>query len=604
MDLRRIVPLLILLALAGLLGFLAATDVPAPHHDAAPGTAVEVAATTAEANRRETIAEIDATARGTALSNRFTLTSRVSLGEQPVTFRLAGQMEILVIDRRRPELLVQARLPGTRVTLEGSDDASFGNAIAKALEQPFALRLDLQGRILGYRFAPGVIADHRNWVRTVMAAFRFAGAGEASYETSEGDNTGMARVSYQRTGERLLRTRLCYPALPQAHPGGRSVAVLTAIWPRHAEVDEQLRLDLPEAATAVASHLQGQLELLAISRTSDLPAADWISPWASASGEGEQSELAASAIAQQWHKRLQGVQVSDLLARLTAILAQSPLSEADLQEQLELLAKLIELRPEVLTELALLARDSARDPRLLEIVFCAAGRAGTVPAQSLLLGCAEDAALPAALRQNAVEALFPVAAPSAVTVARIGALLDTAAITPVQGAALLLLGAYADRSAEAPALMLATEARMQEQGLTPLFLEALGNAGTQDSFTAARRYCDDADDHVRAAAMTALRKQGSAAAVAILTGRLAGDSSPRVRRYAASALAENPARMDLDVLARLAGHDADEQVRGTALVALHRRGSGSAAVQSLLQRSASEDPSEDVRRMAQQLLQR
>lgn len=577
----------------------------ANHTESTPGEQPPVDRAACDRHAMEPGAELR---RGTRLSYRFEMTSSLALGEQVVRQRVAGDMRVQVIDRREGEILAEVCFPGVEARAEvGAESVEV--EMAHALAVPTALLLSERGETLGYRFAPELLSDHRNWVRTLVSAFRFVAPppGARAWDTVEAESLGRVAVAYMREGTttrgmRVERRKTGYPDLKRAEPRGRAVAELREglLWPVAAQIDEEATVGL--GAGMHAEHgLVGHLELVSIDEVA-AGAADWSGPWAPASGAHERSELGDAEEEKRWRLRASHAHLADVLAFLSERTKERPLS-LEARDQLELLAAMIEHRPEIVAELARMLLDPQDAHDAAEFGLQALAAAGTAEAQELLVACVEHGGLKHGTRMAALDAMFTLQTPDAGLAARLGHMVtDAVAITEVEGTAMLLVGSLVGRDAAGVDVLLAAEGRVRSEGLTPLWLQALGNAGTDEVLTAAMPYAHDADPHTRAAAMTALRQVRASDAVRVLADRARHDDSAVVRCSAVRALAETPGAVDFGTLSDLASQDPDESVRHAALLGLRHRAAGDPRLRPFLERRASEDPADGVRALLRELL--
>ncbi len=560
--------------------------------------------------------------RGTQLTFIVHVESTAGVGDPgdhgAVTTRIAGQMIVLVVGRRDGEAMVEVRFPDLAVELvgEGGDEArAWREGLAVALADPTTVLMASSGQTLGYRFPAGMVSDHRNWVRTLVSEFRFvvSADGATRWVTSEEDATGSAQVRYHAesgsAGEvTVVRDKVGYDD-PHVAPCGSARAVFRGDvpWLCEARVDEGLVARVPEIGIEIRHHFVGTLRCSDLSLTAVSAGADWDGAWAPVGGRDERSELAAAAIALQWRTRLRSVSVEDLLARLATLTGQSSADGKERGELEQLLARLVEFRPETVRSIEARLRDWQTAPEVAAMLLTVLGMAGTEPAQDLLAAVAEDDCAPADLRRCALESMFQLAEPrDALVTAVARSVRRIGAVTDVDGTAMLLLGALVERCPGARSSMLGdllgAEERARASGVLPLWLEALGTAGAPDALATAARHLQDHDEGVRGAAVAALRKLVAPEAIELLVRLATSDRSPSVRARAVDSLVESPARVSSTVFEAILTGDGDSRVRRAALLGLARRDGASPRTRMLLAAVAAQDSCGDLRQLAAEIL--
>jgi HEAT repeat protein len=329
-----------------------------------------------------------------------------------------------------------------------------------------------------------------------------------------------------------------------------------------------------------------------------------------AAGHGE--ELGAAARDQErdcWARRLAGESLASLVDALAALLQATPPDPQAIDGVWQAIGWLVRLRPETAAEIRLRAA-AGLETRLCDMLLSALGAAGTDAAQQALAAMRLDASLPAAVRTSATISLFQLARPGQRVLSDLaGDLARAAELTGDDAMAMLLLGALAPRAGEVRVggrsafdVLLAQEDRARAQGRLDLWLDALGNAGTEDVVPHAQRYAAHDDELVRGAAYHALHRVGSPAALALLERGL-DDASAAVRTDVVRALGDHGSAGACTLLARAARGDADAAVRRAALDGLARMAPRRPAARQALEEAAQVDPDPANRAAARALLQ-
>lgn len=600
------------LPFAVLLLLFARADAPQPcpgaDHPVAAAAAAQLAAPTDRAAVRRLYDLQPGECVELALDFRSTTTVR-AVGDAPpqaVTIAFAGTCTLQCLARRGGEWLAELRVDA-EPRLDANGRAGDATRLAADLRQPLLLRVGEGGELLGYRFAPGVGAEHRNVLRSLCTALRAPAPG---FRGREGDAGGIAELAVEPVGEHEARwTRRGYAprsdgrAVPQLRGEG-SASLGGGPWWTATRYDATQELQVPEAKFTLTQTLHAGSRLVDL-RTA--PLADHADPWslafAAAAGDAEGEQAMAATERERWQRELAGVGYRDVVAELARLLALGDDATADAYAQRERLVWLLRLQPPAAADLAAQLLDPQLDAALAAMLAGAAGSAATPALQQLLLDAAAAPDLSRGRRNGALVALSQVEQPQPATVRSLLALADAPDGDRIlRGTSLLVLGAMASRSAADPDLLpqlLQREAAAGQAGLLRSWLGALGNAGGDAVLAPVRRHLDDDDDAIRAAAVDALRRAGESA-LPLLLQHARSDTSPLVRSRAIAGLANRPGDAAFAALGEALA-DADELVRRAAVLALANR--REEAARELLQRASSIDPAAAVRRLAAQLLQ-
>jgi HEAT repeat protein len=136
------------------------------------------------------------------------------------------------------------------------------------------------------------------------------------------------------------------------------------------------------------------------------------------------------------------------------------------------------------------------------------------------------------------------------------------------------------------------------------FLLVLGNAGAPEALPAIQKSLTDKDSGVRAAAVGALRFIDSDQAEALLTKVLGSDSEPQVRAETIRAFAcRSKTQRVFEACAKALQSDDSKSVRLASLNLMWQCRQKFPQVVSLVENTAKNDPADDVRKRAGELLE-
>jgi hypothetical protein len=441
--------------------------------------------------------------------------------------------------------------------------ASSRRTSSRSAEGPWR-GVDVDGRVLGYRFADGLVMTQRDYVRGLIGGFAFvvdADGGE-TWTAGGADSAGEFDASYRRVTPasdelQIERTKLRYLAqrnaaeLPLSVTGTAhaTIAVEELGWLRRARLAETTHVQSTELPIAFDVAAHASLEL--VSHAFDPAIADddaFDGDWAPASGHGEDANAMFEARAEDdWKQRLAGKSLRGIAGDILEELLAGRDDSERLMELWNEASWLLKLSPEAIAELRATLADPSLDPKAAALWLAALAKAGTPTAQSLLLEVFGDAKGSLALRGAAAAAMFDVVRPTAELAGGVAARITALdAIDPVDATAVLALGALARRDAKVLAgersVLEAVEGwqeRARRLDAEDLWLDALANAKSPKLEAAARDALTDGRDHVREAGMRALGQVEGDSAFTTLREVASSDAEPRMR-CAAPAAARHP----------------------------------------------------------------
>jgi HEAT repeat protein len=494
--------------------------------------------------------------------------------------------------------------------------------IEKNLDKPFVVRVSEDGRIQSLGTLKEVRGMGYNILRSAVAALQFVEPSGnsptwATWDTQESDQNGVYTARYKRlpTGA-FEKTKPIYSYAVSANLAGTTSGRYPTIQSRtelswtqgrviKAEMDEAMIQPLGDDQV-FKTKMNITLELTKESgggpRRVDTQGMEFLSLF-----ENKANTLNAAAELKQKRDLVAGATFDDLRKQISELSSTDQNREARWQLAERLMA-LLQLDPSVVGDTLREIR-STDDVEERDVLLAALGGVDAPETRGALAELARDQKLDTDLRERAVMHLGVTDEGHA---ERIHSLQDVASDTSnavVHERATLALGAAAYAGANTDGAEDATEQAVQtlsdgyKRATTPkeqrLYLDALGNAGSERGLDAVRSALGSSDPNVRAAAADSLRRVPGAEADALLVSSLRGDPHPRVRVSAIQALVER--ELTEAVLAALADGlrvEQDSDVRLEIILLLGRRVKTVAAAAQLLAWSATHDPQEDLREAA------
>jgi HEAT repeat protein len=247
----------------------------------------------------------------------------------------------------------------------------------------------------------------------------------------------------------------------------------------------------------------------------------------------------------------------------------------------------------------------------MRLVPAALGAVGHEQAQAGLVAALHDRANDEAFVLRVIPTLAMVKAPSALAE---NTLWDLALHSPqpaIAASAQLGLGIIArtlkethpDRAAKITAWAVQGLESASSESATRQFLLVLGNSGAPDALPVIRKALADGEPGVRAAAVGALRFIDSDQAEALIARALGSDSEPEVRAEAVRALSyRSVTESAFQATAEALRSDKSASVRLSALNLLWQCRQRFPAVLALVENIAKNDPADELRKTAGELL--
>ncbi len=485
------------------------------------------------------------------------------------------------------------------------------DAPAAEMARETVVLLEPSGRVGPIAMDPAIGDEARRSWRSILARWQVVRPGPgSSWTVSEEDPTGVAVVSYEAAGSRLSKRKLRYERL---HGEGGALAAAARIdGGAEIEIDsilrgargrEQFVLHPPAERLLLRSEATFEFALESVGR-SGAGAAEAAERVARLSGEGL-TTLGGTEPAAPVEEAI------DLWTELSALETAIAPASQDEGAELRALVRLLELArrdPVAVAAIAQRLDDRPSDEALAAGLLGVLGAAGTEAAQRALLDQITDPRHSADRRLTAITAVAQVMEPTPALEEGLRAL--AAEQSDLGSSALLLLGAVAGRVRDSdPArherivaeLEAAASDVDREVGDRRTAFSALANAAPAKVPGAVEAALGSDDEYLRSAGADVLGRVGAAAAEARLVSLLRSDPSPEVRVAAAEALGGRPGGAASATLLDAAGSDTAEEVRLACLNALSFR-SVDADARKRLARIAGEDASEAVRGVAGRMI--
>jgi hypothetical protein len=244
-------------------------------------------------------------------------------GELWITLR--GSMVMSLLERPEGEIHAAVRFPSLRVIprIAGpSDGLQWARSLAEDLSRSTLVRMGSDGSTLGYRFPQEMLEENRNWVRTLVSAFRFVLPNDQSEEWSawEVDATGEFEAYYHRSSRdpasgliTIEKRKLAYrsgeagadhplPAIERSH--AEAVFSTRAGWIVEASHSEAIAMEIAHVGVAVRQTFDGTLRLIAAAAADPeaLASITKRGDWSSAAGREEIVDSGRSIEADNWRR--------------------------------------------------------------------------------------------------------------------------------------------------------------------------------------------------------------------------------------------------------------------------------------------------------------
>jgi HEAT repeat protein len=564
-----------------------------------------------------------------------------------MTASLRGEMTTTVLEKGDDRVLAlySVKNPAVHVLSGGQELAGQSQTIQKDFMQDFLVELNPQGKVISVWFDKDIERTSKDFALTLLALTQFvlpsgqAGAAD-TWTTGEENRTGRYLAHYQV----LKGSPKGTPAAPQAESPGFRKTIIRYLpevektepgkfqTPKKVEPSGSLLVRFDVAAGHLLSVSGSQSEITLMSgkqvarteatfrmsylRTETLSEAELTG--LREAGLGRQKLVPATPLFLKRSKEEieANIQRTELgvatLQSLLADLAKAEIAHETNETPLYLKFKaLVYVHPEACDRLGKILASAPPKGMTTRILTGALGTVGNPQAQAAL----SYAILARPNDWPAVSTLIPAlggaASPTVVTEKTLRDLATRATDPNVAATATLALGTVAhnlankspNRSAAVLDWLIERTKTPASEDQTRLLLLAIGNAGAARSFPVVARFTTDASPLVRAAALVALRFVKSSQSDSLLLHALASDADPKVRRDAAFALSfRKMTSASFAAQKNALATDQDPKVREALLGNLWKARETFLEAQKLVEDAAQNDPSEDVRREASQLL--
>lgn len=625
-------PLLLLIPLLAVVAAPIAAPPTPPEDEATPRSIDRATPVAPETIRVPAGVDLFAAPAGTKFT--FTLEGRIEVAVQRSDENPAGPMAraegLGVVLQGHVHTTLLGRDAGTiwlaqdwqelRVAMpDDGDAAALGHAarLERSLRQGCEQRIDRQGRLLAMRCRGDWPDEHLRFARALARLLACEGRTEGSWSSHHEDGSGEHRFEHaaERSDEatvQVVRRRTGFlPRGADAASVVRASGVANARfgaalgWLRELTVEDELAWRLFGGSLTVVATGRATLHCVAVDR---VPVPEWDASFADDSPPAPPA-TDADPMQAAWLAKLGDTTVEQLLADLEAELHAGAVGSQRHAELLQLLAALLKHRPLTADRLVQLVRSGRATDQFAADLLATLGMAGTNRAQAGLVSVFTDRALGRELRRAGVEATCQLAAPAASVVTAMRDLVrNSSRVDPLVGSALLALGSFAGRGAaesHGPSMrdtLLAAESAARRDGAGRAWCEALGNCGDPTFLPVAERLLGAADPAERIGGLTAMRRVVSPAVAQLLATVAHHDVDADVRREALQIAAERDEAWATALLRARAVAEGDPEIRRFAYSGLGWRARRDASCREFLILRSQQEPVAELRAMLQSLL--
>ena len=294
---------------------------------------------------------------------------------------------------------------------------------------------------------------------------------------------------------------------------------------------------------------------------------------------------------------------------LLPLLSSGKLLEREGTQARRLLAAIFELDPAQVGEALALMRSGAIPAEIMSQISTALGLAGTPPAQSALVELVTDEQMDPQVRISSLLAMATPQHPTLEAQEALQVLVDPTDPRGLGVNTLLILGAMSGKlnqyggegSDSGLAFLLQQEDSFRDAGKANVFLNAIGNSQDDRAFDVVCRYLEDSTARIRACAVEALSGMGNEGVSRILVNALQ-DKQTGVQVRAIGALKKRVYTSDIGGSVRnLLISSPSVRVRKSALRYFQKYAAKNPGAMEVIRSTASQDPDESVRKMAQEM---
>ena len=507
------------------------------------------------------------------LESSFLMTLPGASSGQAMNLRMDGVLDFRTLKVDAAGADVGMRFESLSLAIDGASDAE----VNRALESPFRVRFDLNGRPLAFEFPATLAQEHRDILENLVTMFQVIVAAGTSWQIEESNANGRYQARYTRTGSTALsKQKVSY--LPSITTGSTpEVASEETIvldpahdWITGMSLDERIVINDPGSVPVQVANL-ATLRLVGTG--------SWAAPglWAFTTATVPEAVVDPRANL----PALSSAEAQRQLAANVRELDDADESRSLIIHRLRDLLLVDDQLPDMLIETL---RTEELSEQTRADLYLAFELAGTPASQAALASVLLDNSWPPMDAMRAIVALAGVDAPTEDTLATLWGLARTDLAgtdrRDLPGTATLAIGSLGSGMREAgepgyAALrddLLVSASGAIEPAQRAVFLYALGNTADPDPLLQRDlvSYLDDPSTEVRSAAAKTLGRLGTDQVAQELLQRVQVESSSQARASLAEALGswDAPTAQAMQWAQAAVQQEADERVRYNIAVLL------------------------------------
>ena len=557
-----------------------------------------------------------------------------------------GQLLVAVVNVKDHKVVLAYRLRNAIVKFiaNGEEDDADAELIKSDLSRNIFAVLDPRGKVLSVRFDSATGKLSQGFARALIGAMQFVFSSEGSdklnqWETNEEDTNGQYVARYQRVNHRSVNakgtvrssitfqkqiTRYLRTTTKSSPTEFNLESTITPAGSLMAMFDQNngrvialngTQSQTIEVAGKTVAHTQSTLGLSYVGEEAAGPVK--LAALRAANSQLERTvaatPLSASISKEEREASIERTELAtDNLEKLLADLAKLESAHGDKNETPIYLKfkALIYVHPESSAPLGQVLAKADPESLTMRVLTGALGVVGNPPAQAALVRAIKARSTDWPALSMLIPALDEASAPTPLAEETIRELASQSPNPDVASTAQLTLGAMARNLAETSperATMIVDSLIKQINSsssavTTRLLLLALGNAGSTQAYSTIARFTSDSSPALRIAAAVALRWIDSDQADTELIRVLTADPESAVRLEAATALGLRQINANsFEAQKQAFAMDKDEKVRLALLRNLWKGRVVFPEARELIEKAATSDASEDVRKAATEL---
>jgi hypothetical protein len=558
-----------------------------------------------------------------------------------------GQLLVTVVNVKDHNVVLAYSLRNADVRLiaNGQEDGTDAEMIKTDLSRNIFAVLDRRGKVLSVRFDPAMSKLSQGFARGLISFTQFVFPSEGldkvnQWEAQEEDLNGQYVARYERVNHRPVKTNGSVRSLitfkkqitrylpavtkpsptefniePAITPGGSLMVTFDQRNGRVSALDGTESQTIELAGKTVV-HAQSKVRLNYLG--GEVLGSGKLAALRAASSQRERSvaatPLSASVSKEESEASIERTELAtDNLEKLLADLAKLE-SASDDKNETPIYLKfkaLIYLHPESSAPLGQVLATADAKSLTMRVLTGALGVVSNPEAQAALVGAIKARSTDWPALSMLIPALNEASAPTPLAEETVRELASESPNHDIASTAQLTLGAMAHNLAETSperatrivdSLIKQIDASSSAD-TTRLLLLALGNAGSPHAYSTIARFTNDSSPDLRAAAASALRWVDSDQADAQLIKVLSSDPESVVRLEAATAIGFRQINANaFEAQKQALATDKDEKVRLALLRNLWKGRVVFPEARELIEKAATSDASEDVRKAATELL--